>query len=103
MVAAEFHNHVDVFAVFEDVIELDDVAMAKCLVYFNLGDQLSARWVTFCLAFDFLRVYLLTILIADTFLVSMFSTSKHFANPPLPKKRRLMNFRTTPPPLVCLS
>ena len=42
---------------------------------FDLGDQLDGGRCTFCLALDFLRVYLLMILMACTFLVYRFSTS----------------------------
>jgi hypothetical protein len=69
-------------------------------MYLDLCDKLNEGGSTFCLALLFLRVSLATIFMAATRCVSRLSTSKHFANPPLPRKRRLRNCRTTAlPPL----
>jgi len=69
VVVANLEDDVDVLGVLEDVVEEEDVFMLERSVDFNLGDQLSGGMVTFCLALDFLRVYLLMILMACTFLL----------------------------------
>lgn len=74
MVGADFKDDVDVLRVLEDVVEEEDVFVLEGSVDFDLGDQLGGGRGTFCLALDFLRVYLLIILIACTFLVYRFST-----------------------------
>lgn len=43
------------------------------------------------------------ILMADTFLVSMFVASKHFANPPFPKNLPFEYFLTEAPPPILFS
>ena len=69
MVAAELEDYVDVLGILEDMVEKQDVFVVERFVDFNLGDQLDKRGGTFCLALDFLRVYLDTILTAYCFLV----------------------------------
>jgi hypothetical protein len=73
VIATQLENNVDVLAVLEDVVEEQNLFMLQTLVDFYFGHQLGKGTVTFCLAFDFLRVSLLTILIAEIFFVYRFS------------------------------
>ena len=75
VVGANFQDDVDILGILEDVVEEEDVFMFEGSMDFDLGDQLDGGRGTFCLALDFLRVYLLIILMACTFLVYRFSTS----------------------------
>ena len=81
---AQFKENVDVLAVLKDMVKADDSSVTEGLVDLDLSDELNLGSCTFCLALDFLRVCLLTILMADTFLESRLVASKHLANPPLP-------------------
>lgn len=95
VVAAEFQHHVHIFAVFKDVVKLHDVSMRKGFVNLDFSNKLNELVVTFCLAFDFLRVYLSTILMAAFFLFSKFYIWYTLANPPFPRNFFLAYRRTT--------
>jgi hypothetical protein len=69
VVAAQFQEDVYIFVVLEDVFETDDAFMFEHFMDFDFSDELNRVLFTFCLAFGFLRFYLLIILMAHIFLV----------------------------------
>ena len=97
VVAAELQQNVYIVVILKNMIEADHSPMLQSFVNFNFSDKLLNRCITFCFAFAFFKFSLFTILMAETFLVSIQVTSKHLANPPLPRSLPLVYFLTAQP------